>query len=100
MEASIARVFLDIEIRIVNLRVPPPLIGDSEQRDQTEVLPPLAPFIEQRRLVSRNYAAAALYILCKLPALCIRQRRDVREDQRAIAIDMRRIEQPVVRHVE
>ena len=74
--------------------------GDAEEVGQAEVPSLHAPFVVEARLVGGDEAAAPLDKRAELRALRVRQRGDVRQDERLERAEVRGVEQPVVHHLE
>src|SRR5207247_2397489 len=94
------RLVFEPQIGVLHSRLDAPAKIHSEQLGQAEVLSPGSPFVAQAGLVRGNHAAAAGNEVAELPALRVGQCGDVRKDERLELAEMRRVEQPVMRHLE
>src|SRR5207302_10267521 len=72
----------------------------AEQPGEPEVVSPYARFAVQAGFAGGNHASASLYKILKLPALQVRERDDVRQDERLELADVRGIQQPIVHELE
>ncbi len=75
-------------------------VGSPEQIGQAEVAPLHTSFVVKRRFIRGHQATAPLDELAQLLALHIRQRRDVRQDQRRKLAGVLFVQQSVVDHLE
>ena len=95
MTASGGRIGFEREIGILHARVRRLPSKDAPNRSRkSEVGAAHAPFVVERRLVSRDDAAAALHVGANLVALLVGERGDIGEDQDLEAIDVLGVEQP------
>ena len=73
---------LQVNVGILHSRIDRAFEPSSKQFRKTKIRSPFAPFIVEARLVCSHNAAAALNILNKLPALRVRQARDIGQHKR------------------
>src|ERR1019366_8688282 len=90
----------EAQIGILHRAIDAALEGDAKEVAQAEVLPLHAPFVEEARLIGGDATAAPLNKSTKLRALGLRQRGDVRQDERLERPKVCGIQQPVMHHLE
>ena len=87
-----------IQIRVLHRTFHAPSVGRAKEIRQAEIRARHAPLVEQRRLMGRHKSTTGHHEPTDLLALRRRQRRDIRQDQRAELRDV--VQQSVMNHLK
>jgi len=90
----------ELQVRILHAGIDGTVIGRAEQIGETEIGAAVSPLVVERSFVRGDDAAAALDEFANLVALARGESGDIREDQNLEWIDVCRIEQSIVHHLE
>src|ERR1019366_7731630 len=88
------------QVRVLHARIEAAVERRAEKVRQAEIRAARAPLVVKRCFMRRDNAAAAADVFANLAALLGGERGDIGKDQNLELADVRRVQQPVVNHLE
>ncbi len=88
------------QVRVLHARIEAAVERRAEKVRQAEIRAARAPLVVERCFMRRDNAAAAADVFANLAALLGGERGDIGKDQNLELADVRRVQQPVVNHLE